>query len=47
MTEEVRKQVCRLLGKDNSGHGMEHVERVLKMSLKFAKTEKADEETVV
>ena len=46
MTEEVRKQVCRLLGKDNSGHGMEHVERVLKMSLKFAKTENADEETV-
>lgn len=46
MIEEVRKQVCELLNKDNSGHGMEHVERVLKMSLKFAKTENANEEIV-
>ena len=46
MIEEVRKRVCKLLDKDNSGHGMEHVERVLKMSLKFAKTENANEEIV-
>lgn len=46
MIEEVRKHVCKLLDKDNSGHGMEHVERVLKMSLKFAKTENANEEIV-
>lgn len=45
MTEEVAKQVCKLLDKDNSGHGMEHVERVLKLSLKFADTENADKET--
>ncbi|MBD5115555.1 MAG: HD domain-containing protein [Ruminococcaceae bacterium] len=44
MIEEVRKRVCKLLDKDNSGHGMEHVERVLKMSLKFAETENANEE---
>ena len=46
MIEEVRKQVCKLLDKDNSGHGMEHVERVLKMSLRFAEAEKANKETV-
>lgn len=46
MTEEVRKQVCKLLDKDNSGHGMEHIERVLKMSLNFAERENADKETV-
>ena len=46
MIEEVRKHVCKLLDKDNSGHGMEHVERVLKISLKFAETENANEEIV-
>lgn len=45
MIDEVRKQVCKLLDKDNSGHGMEHVERVLKMTLDFAETENADKET--
>lgn len=43
--EEVRKQVSRLLDKDNSGHGMEHIERVLKMTLNFAEAENADKET--
>ena len=46
MIEEVRKKVCELLDKDNSGHGMEHIERVLKMSLKFAEKEKANREIV-
>ena len=46
MIEEVRKQVCKLLDKDNSGHGMKHIERVSKMSLRFAETENADKETV-
>ena len=46
MIEEVRKQVCKLLDKDNSGHGMEHVNRVLNLSLKFAKTEKANKDVV-
>ena len=46
MIEKVRKQVCKLLDKDNSGHGMEHIERVSKMSLRFAEAEKADKETV-
>ena len=46
MIEEVRKQVHKLLDKDNSGHGMEHIERVSKMSLRFAEAEKADKEIV-
>lgn len=41
MIEEVKAQVCKLLNKDNSGHGMEHVNRVLKLSLKFAEMENA------
>ncbi|MDE5804570.1 MAG: HD domain-containing protein [Lachnospiraceae bacterium] len=46
MIEEVRKQVCKLLDKDNSGHGMEHVDRVLRLSLKFAERENADKNAV-
>ena len=46
MIEEVRKQVRKLLGKDNSGHGMEHIERVSKISLRFAEAENADKGTV-
>ncbi len=46
MIEEVRKQVCKLLDKDNSGHGMEHVNRVLHLSLKFAEIENADKDVV-
>ena len=46
MIEDVRQQVYKLLDKDNSGHGMDHVERVLKMSLRFAGAENADKETV-
>ncbi len=46
MIEEVRKQVCKLLDKYNSDHGMEHVNRVLNLSLKFAEIEKANKEVV-
>lgn len=46
MTEEVKKQVFNLLSKDNSGHGTDHIERVLKMSLDFAEHENADKEIV-
>lgn len=46
MIEEVRKQVYELLGKDNSGHGMDHINRVLRLSLEFAKNEKADSDIV-
>ncbi len=46
MIEEVKKQVEELLNNDNSGHGMEHINRVLNLSLKFAKVEHADETIV-
>lgn len=46
MIEKVKIQVNELLNNDNSGHGMEHINRVLNLSLKFAKAEKADAEIV-
>lgn len=46
MIEEIRKQVCKLLDKDNSGHGMEHINRVLNLSLKFAEIENANKDIV-
>ena len=46
MTERVYKQVSKLLSKDNSGHGMDHIDRVLNLSLKFAEKEQADKEIV-
>lgn len=46
MIDEVRKQVYELLCKDNSGHGMSHVDRVLNLSLKFAENENANKEIV-
>lgn len=46
MIEQVRKQVCKLLDNDHSGHGMDHVDRVLRLSLKFAEIEHADKAVV-
>lgn len=46
MIEEVKKQVNDLLENDKSGHGMEHINRVLNMSLKFAQKENANFEEV-
>ena len=46
MIEEVKQKVRELLDKDNSGHGMDHIYRVLDLSLKFAKEENANEEIV-
>lgn len=42
MIEDIKKQVYDLLNNDDSGHGYDHIERVLNMSLKFAKKENAD-----
>lgn len=41
--EKVKKEVGKLLAKDKSGHGMEHITRVYNMSVQFAHQEKADE----
>lgn len=43
MIEQVKEKVNELLNKDNSGHGMEHINRVLNLSLKFAKKEEGNE----
>lgn len=46
MIENVRKQVLELLGKDDSGHGMDHINRVLDLSLKFAKNENGNRDII-
>ena len=44
MIEEVKRRVYELLDKDNSGHGNDHINRVLKMSLRFAERENANKD---
>ena len=46
MIESIKQEVKKLLNKDNSGHGMDHIDRVLNLSLRFAKKEKANIEIV-
>jgi len=46
MIENVKKQVYDLLESDDSGHGIDHINRVLSLSLKFAKEENVNEEIV-
>lgn len=46
MIEEVKKQVCKLLNTDISGHSMDHVNRVLNLALQFAEKENADKRIV-
>ena len=41
MIEKVKTQVYELLNTDNSGHGIDHINRVLELSIKFAEQEKA------
>ena len=43
MIESVKNEVEKLLGNDDSGHDKDHINRVLTLSLKFAKSENADE----
>lgn len=46
MIEEVKKEVEKILDNEHTGHGMKHVNSVLKLSLKFAKKEKANKNLV-
>lgn len=46
MKEEVRNKVYELLKEETSGHGIDHIERVYNLAIKFAKKEKADAEIV-
>lgn len=42
MIESVKNEVEKLLGNDDSGHDKDHINRVLALSLRFAKYENAD-----
>ena len=42
----IYQDVKELLGSDKSGHGMDHVDRVLKLAVTFAENERADKEIV-
>ena len=44
--ESINNEVYKLLSNDKSGHGTDHINRVLNLSLKFAKKENADIEIV-
>lgn len=46
MIERVKQEVISLLSKDNSGHGMDHINRVLDLSLTFAEKENANKQLV-
>lgn len=46
MLQKVWKLVSELLKTDRTGHGMDHIERVLTLSLDFCKQEKANKEIV-
>lgn len=39
MIEQITKEVYTLLGQDDTGHGIDHIKRVLKLSLQFTKQE--------
>ena len=44
--EKVRSLVFELLGNDETGHGIDHIKRVLRLSLNFADIENADKDLV-
>lgn len=46
MFHQIRTQVQQLLGQDNSGHDMAHIDRVLSLSLRFATRENANQDVV-
>jgi len=39
---QIRQEVAQILDHDNSGHGMDHVDRVYELAMKFGRQEKAD-----
>ena len=46
MINQIKKSVNELLNKDDSGHGMEHINRVLDLSLEYSKKESGNQEIV-
>lgn len=47
MLDKVKELVYELLKNDNSGHGIDHIERVLNLSLKFCEEEKGNIEKTI
>lgn len=47
MLEEIKNKVFELLGKDTSGHGIDHINRVYTLALEFAKTEEQANKDIV
>ncbi len=46
LINDVKSRISDILNSDNSGHGMDHVNRVLNLSLKFARKENVNEDVV-
>lgn len=46
MIDQVKKEVSQLLNNDTSGHAMDHINRVLDLSLKFSSKEGANKDIV-
>ena len=44
--DRIKEEVKRLLNNDQSGHGYDHIERVLELSLRFCEKENANQEVV-
>jgi len=44
--DDMRRDVEELLKHDTSGHGMDHIDRVYHMAMRFARQEKADQDVV-
>jgi len=42
MLDNVKEQVYKLMEKDDSGHGIDHIQRVLRLTLEFSEIENAD-----
>lgn len=47
MIDKVYKEVEKLLASDNSGHGMEHINRVVKLACIFADSEGANKDIII
>ena len=45
--DKVYKEVEKLLASDNSGHGMEHINRVVKLACIFADSEGANKDIII
>jgi len=47
MIDKLREEVAKLLNKDNTGHSMDHVDRVTDLANRFAINEKANTDEAI